>query len=704
MQQGQSRSHIQSQSQSRDQGSETILNGRYRLGEVLGEGGMAVVYRGHDLLLNRPVAVKILRAQYAADENFLKRFEREAQAAASFSHPNIVNVYDVGTDGGQHYIVMEYIRGPSLKELIRRQGPFSVDGAVFIIGQVASALDYAHQRGLVHRDIKPQNILVDRDGNAKVVDFGIAKGSRDVNLTEAGTGMGTVHYVSPEQARGDPATPASDLYSTGVVLFEMLAKRLPFEADTPVGVAMHHVNTDPPPPSTYNPGIPPPVDAIVLKALSKNPSERYPTGAQLATALRHWDLPPMAASERTRRVDPVGPAEPTIAVPRAGGRGATGAVPMPPRAVPAGGRAAPAPRQRSSPMRVAPTAPGAVPPRGGTRGGAYRGYSGGPPPAARANRDDVGCVTWLIGIISLIGIIGLLMLAFQVGPGVFASGDDGDGDDSLAQMTATATSDTGGLVEPTVGPTNTPEPTATVAATMTPQPTEPPATATLTPTVPAPTPIPVAVVPSLVGLTEAQAVAEIGDTWDVSIVREPSSEAPEGNVIRQSPTAGAELVTGETVTIVISQGVPLVSIPDVRGLDGDDAIEQLEGLGFVVTVVEEASEAVDEGEVIRTSPNTEAPAGSTITVVVSSGEADDDVSVVPYVYAQPFQDGVEAMEEAGLTVNRVTPLSCDEILAFDPSFDCDSFPDGAIVTSTLAWESAVPEGSPVDLTYYDASE
>ncbi|MCC6935574.1 MAG: serine/threonine protein kinase, partial [Thermomicrobiales bacterium] len=188
---------------------------------------MAVVYRAQDLLLHRAVAVKVLRRQYASDANFLHRFEREAQAAAGFSHPNIVNVYDVGTDGDRHYIVMEYIRGPSLKDLIRRQGPFSVEGAVFVIGQVASALDYAHQRQLVHRDIKPQNILVDRDGNAKVVDFGIAKGAQDVNLTEAGTGMGTVHYVSPEQARGEPATSASDLYSTGVVLFEMLTKRLP---------------------------------------------------------------------------------------------------------------------------------------------------------------------------------------------------------------------------------------------------------------------------------------------------------------------------------------------------------------------------------------------------------------------------------------------------------------------------------------------
>ena len=206
---------------------ETILNGRYRLGQTVGEGGMAIVYLARDLLLNREVAVKVLRDQYASDATFLERFRREGQIAAGMTHPNIVSVYDVGNDQNLHYIVMEHIRGPNLKELIYQQGPFSVDGAVFIIGQVASALDYAHQRGLVHRDIKPQNILVDRDGNAKVVDFGIAKGMRDPGLTETGTGMGTVHYVSPEQARGLEIGPASDLYSTGVVLYEMLTKTLP---------------------------------------------------------------------------------------------------------------------------------------------------------------------------------------------------------------------------------------------------------------------------------------------------------------------------------------------------------------------------------------------------------------------------------------------------------------------------------------------
>ena len=321
-----------------------VLNGRYQLDRIIGEGGMAVVYHGQDLLLNREVAIKILRDHFATDEGFLKRFEREGQIAAGMSHPNIVNVYDVGHDGELHYIVMENVRGPNLKELIYKHGPFSVDGAVFIIGQVAAALDYAHQRGLVHRDIKPQNILVNREGNAKVVDFGIAKGMRDANLTEAGTGMGTVHYVSPEQARGDPVGPASDLYSTGVVLFEMLTKALPFDADTPVAIAMKHVQTAPPRPSSLNSTIPPQIDAIVMRALAKDPAARYPSGAALETALRHWDDPhfqPLILPQATQtRVPTAGDtaSAPVVARPPAN---------RPPLPAQRGGRRDPPPRRQA---------------------------------------------------------------------------------------------------------------------------------------------------------------------------------------------------------------------------------------------------------------------------------------------------------------------------------------------------------------------
>jgi serine/threonine-protein kinase len=631
---------------------DTILNGRYRLGEEIGEGGMSVVYRGHDLLLNRAVAIKVLRGQYASDESFLKRFEREAQSAAGLSHPNIVNVYDVGQDGSTHYIVMEYIRGPSLKELIRRQGPFSVDGAVFIISQVASALDYAHQRGLIHRDVKPQNILVDREGNAKVVDFGIAKGMRDVNLTEAGTGMGTVHYVSPEQARGEPATPQSDLYSTGVVLYEMLTKRLPFEADTPVGVAMQHVNTPPPRPSIYNPAIPPDVEGIVLRALAKEPHDRFPSGGALSSALRNWDAPPLPLQR---------------------GAGDTGAVTR----VPSSGAGATSQR----PAVVARPRP----PVARTPARARRNGRAAPP--ADAYRDDVGCATWLIGSAILLGIVGLVLLAFKLGPNVFQE----SANDPLSTATVTIASAAGATPSeaPTTEPTVTataPAPTATTAASP---------TIALTPT---PETLPV---PSLVNATLEQAqTAVAAGNWTLATTEDFSDTVAQGLIISQDPAAETQLRRGETINVVISKGKAAVAIPDVRGIAAGDAQAQLEALGFTVTHQEEASTSVEEGVVIRSEPDSSAPTGTDITLVVSLG----DVVTVPDVFQADVQDAVAQLEEAGIVVRNVSGQSCAFIQRRDTEFDCDTFPDNGVVSGTLQWGAVVPRGSQIDIAYYDASQ
>jgi len=650
---------------------ETVLNGRYRLGDVLGEGGMAVVYRAQDLMLHRSVAVKVLRRQYATDAGFLRRFEREAQAAAGFSHPNIVNVYDVGTDGDSHYIVMEYIRGPSLKDLIRRQGPFSVEGAVFVIGQVASALDYAHQHRLVHRDIKPQNILVDRDGNAKVVDFGIAKGAQDVNLTEAGTGMGTVHYVSPEQARGEPATPASDLYSTGVVLFEMLTKRLPFEADTPVGVAMQHVNTPPPAPSTYNPAIPPEVDAIVLKALAKDPAERYPSGSALAAALRHWNLPIHQPSRRANQPTAV----PRTQTPPPPVRRQAQPVEQPPAV-----RGSGSVRQQTGHLSTRSTTP-----RRDVR--AYRSY---PAPETRANRDDVGCVTWLVGSAILLTIVGLILLAFKVGPGIFAADLQAtvtprqSGAAVLPTSTPTPPPRTGPTTLPGVAPTTALLPTTTV----TPAPTATEASA-------------VGQVPALIGISQEAAASAVGDDWSLAVTEQASDDVPAGQVISQQPPAGTVLPLGDVVSIVVSSGPSVVAIPDVAGMEASAARAQLEALGFVVERAEEESDAVAAGAVIRTEPAGSAPSGSTVTMVVRSAQ----MAVVPYVYGMDYQSGVEEMEAAGLTVASVVPLTCARVRELiDVTFDCGGFPAGGILTSTLGWGTSVPAGSPVDLTYYSPGQ
>ncbi len=266
--------------------NEQILSGRYRLIRVLGEGGMARVHEAEDLRLGRRVAVKVLLAQFTNDSEFLRRFEQEARHAASLSHPNVVGVFDVGQDGAFHYMVMELVDGQTLKEAIQASGPFSVPEAIRITIEVCAALTAAHARGLIHRDIKPQNILLTVDGVVKVADFGIARRTAATNLTQTGTVLGSVHYLSPEQARGQEAGPRADLYSLGVTLFEMLTGRLPFDAENPIAVAMQHVQNAPPLPRQYNRAIPPALETIVLRLLAKSPAERFADAASLAQALR----------------------------------------------------------------------------------------------------------------------------------------------------------------------------------------------------------------------------------------------------------------------------------------------------------------------------------------------------------------------------------------------------------------------------------
>jgi len=257
------------------------LGGRYRLLERIGGGGMAVVYRALDTVLNRHVAVKILRSQYVHDEEFIQRFRREARSAASLSHPNVVSVYDVGQDGDTHYIVMEYVEGKTLNELIRERAPLSPEEAVRIAVQICDALDHAHANGIIHRDIKPHNILISKGGWVKVTDFGIARAADASQLTHTGTVVGSVHYVSPEYAKGLPAGAQSDLYSLGIVLYQMLTGKLPFNGESPISVALKHVQESFEEPRKLNPAIPQSLENVVLKATRKNRNERYQTAAEM---------------------------------------------------------------------------------------------------------------------------------------------------------------------------------------------------------------------------------------------------------------------------------------------------------------------------------------------------------------------------------------------------------------------------------------
>ena len=276
-----------------------VLSGRYELEEKIGSGGMAEVYKAHDRLLARPVAIKILHEAYRSDMEFIERFHREAKAAARLTHPNIVSIYDVGVAGNDHYIVMEYVQSSTLKKKIQDEGPLDILTATTIAKDIANGLTHAHANNIVHCDIKPHNILMTEDGRAKITDFGIARAVTESTLTYGGSVIGSVHYFSPEQARGGAITPKSDVYSLGVVLYEMLTNRLPFTGDNPVAIAMKHIEEEPISPSRYRPQIPPMLEAIICRAMSKSPEIR-PSSFELVQELSNVE----AALSMTVKNDP----------------------------------------------------------------------------------------------------------------------------------------------------------------------------------------------------------------------------------------------------------------------------------------------------------------------------------------------------------------------------------------------------------------
>jgi eukaryotic-like serine/threonine-protein kinase len=547
-----------------------ILNGRYRIDGVVGDGGMAVVYRGWDLVLNRVVAIKVLREQYAMNESFLARFRREAQSAAGLAHPNIVNVYDVGRDGDTWYIVQELIDGTDLATLIRQRGQFTVADATEVIAQVAVALDYAHSRGIIHRDVKPHNILIDSRGTAKVVDFGIAKGVNDIKMTDAGTALGTAGYISPEQATGAPLTAASDLYSTGVVLYEMLTGRLPFVGDTAVSVAMQHVRNAPPPPSRFNAKIPRQTEAVILRAMEKLPERRYISGAEMVDALRGNAVP--------------GPIQPVAAA--AVGGGTTRVLPEGTRALPLDGaraRTVATPSGRNE-TRRADAMPAAPAPR-------------------RATGPGIG--TWILGVVLLGGLLALVYFGYKL-------------------------ANTGGSPATPTGAT----PTAIVAAasgtsgvaTASPRAS---ASAGATPSIAAsPTTDPNAVVtPNLSGLTQQGAVQQLNaNNIPLGLGKElparTSETVPRGQIIDQDPKAGTIVKRNSQIDIAYSLGPAIVDLSglNVKGKPYDDVVKQLTALGLKATRQDELSPDVDAGNVTRTDPADHVVHDGTVTVYVSLGK------------------------------------------------------------------------------------
>ncbi|MBV9578226.1 MAG: protein kinase [Chloroflexi bacterium] len=572
-------------------GIDRVLGGRYRLVREIARGGMAAVWEAEDALLDRRVAVKLLHAQFADEPEFLERFRREARAAARLSHPNIVPIYDVGEDAETRtpYIVMELVDGGNLKDRIRQAAPLP-DAEIRTIGAiVATALDYAHRRGLIHRDVKPQNVLLGEDGRPRLTDFGIAQALASSGLTRTGTVMGSVQYIAPEQVRGRQAVPQSDIYSLGVVLYEMATGRVPFAGDTDLAIALAHTEQTPTPPRSLNPRLAPDLEGSILQALAKSPEQRFASAADFAEALRGGGngtarlAPTASASDVTRRIT-------------------TQAVPQPPSA---------STRRVESTSTVA----GAVQPvvRRTARPAPRRGASNG--------------MLWLL--------VALAAVLLALGAGFYG----------LATLSRS------GLVpgEPTSAPTSapTPQPTAPPKPVVVPTSTQAPPTpspqpsdtpvpptatpvpATPTPAPPSPTPRPTPVppsptpqlifVPELRGRTLAQAQAGLASAGLTVTVRGVNANVDKNLVVDQSPSAGTALQPGGTVALQVGTGS--TAIPDVSNLPRDQAAQMLANNSFQVTLRNRSDPRTPAGVALGTTPpaGTVLPRGSDVELDISSG-------------------------------------------------------------------------------------
>jgi serine/threonine-protein kinase len=523
-----------------------VLAGRYRLLELLGEGGMAHVFRAHDELLDRAVAVKVLRAGFGADRDFVARFRQEARSVASLHHPNIATVYDTGTDGVD-YIVMQLVDGEDLERMIRRLGRVPVHTAARIVVDVSRALQAAHERGIIHRDVKPANILVDRDGDVRVVDFGIARAANAIGVTTAGMMLGSVHYVSPEQVLGEEVTAASDVFSLGVVLYEAITGQRPFDGPTPASIALERLHVRPAPPSSVVRDLPPGLDPLVMRALERDPAARYPSAGDFGAALEAWRIGSLGgvrrrgAVARERRVGvPVAVAATAPAPPVMAHHGGArnGAPPLPTR----GG-------DGPWPDPAAPTTPTPRPSR-----------------VERATgRDRRAAAPAFLIPLGAIALVVIAAAAFLRG-----TGEPGGGGVATATPRPTAVAvipPATAMPAPEVTPSPTAEPTPTPSPTPTPEPTAKPK-----PT-PEPTPDPTPKArpaPALPARDPAETVARFYRL----VVEERFDEAaalwtagmrerypPDGNIDgRFAPTTDIDLVRNEIVAIDPQAGTATVAV------------------------------------------------------------------------------------------------------------------------------------------------
>lgn len=515
--------------------SNKVLAGRYELFERIGEGGMSVVYKAKDKLLNRFVAIKILKPEFINDHKFIDSFRRESQAAASLSHPNIVNIYDVGREGNIHYIVMELIEGKTLSDYIKEQGPMSYPKVIALSKQIAAALSFAHKNHIIHRDVKPHNVMITPNGTAKITDFGIAKAVNAATIVDNTDGIiGSVHYFSPEQARGGYVDEKSDIYSLGIVMYEMLTGKVPFDGDNPVNIALMHINGEMVPPSKIVDGVPPALEHIILKCTDKYPVNRFASADELIEALNNLEFVGSVVGNSVLM-----------------GNGESGP--------------------------IAET--------DYDDGEDYDEYEKGKKKKDKKPMDKKK---------KIIIIVAAAVAAIAIGVIVaFATGLIGGREIEAPDFT-----------------------------NMT--------------------------------LEEAQNAAE---EYDLKI-REGdeviSEDVEKGRIVSQDPAAGETVKTGSAITVNISIGLGDGSVPDVVGMDEEDAREALEAAGFEVGEVTTDESDEDEGTVIRQSPGggEQAEKGTTVDIVVSDGSQAQ--AVVPYLIGRTIGEAQTALSNAGLSMGSIS--------------------------------------------------
>lgn len=610
------------------------LGGRYEIISRIGGGGMALVYKAHDILLNRRVAVKVLRSQFVHDEEFIRRFRREAQSAASLSHPNVVSIYDVGQQDDIHYIVMEYIEGHNLNEIIQERAPLQTEEAVRIAQQICDALEHAHQNQIIHRDIKPHNILIGKNGRVKVTDFGIARAVTSATITQAGSVVGSVHYFSPEHAKGVSAGEQSDLYSLGVVLYQMLTGELPFHGESPISVALKHLQETFVEPRVVNPHIPQSVENIILRSMRKNPGERYTSAGEmlrdLETCLQPdrlnepklvFDNDAEADMDETRIMPAIGGAlrdsQPSSgARPTPAGAGAAGAA----GAVGATGTAGAAPVQDEEPDE--PSA-AAQPKKKWVR----------PVVTVSVTLVIIALVFWGVRTVLAILDVPEVEVPYVVGqtedearkmlqdaglrveePPVKEHRDDVENGIVFDQSKSNMRVKEGALIQ--------------LWVSLGPRMEEMPSFAE-----------------SSYG-DAVEALRALGVPEANIKKQEEHSDTDPGTVINQSPAAGEQFDPKKTnVTLTVSKGPATFKMPDLRGKNEEQARSQLQALGLRLTgdeVVYEPSFTVPKGEVMEQypyAPGAEVTKNAEVTLTVSSGPPKDAIEYTYNVVISPAEVG-----------------------------------------------------------------